>query len=152
MVNTNSKEFRAKVQAHIRSRVKGMGGLTGLFKDCENLAKIDRRNFYWGAYHYVRDSGTFPIYRSDILDVMHKWGLTDDKRLLKWRNWMGDVGPEYLYYHLVALNIERMYEAYLKTKAAPKKVVKKKPKTKTVTERVPMTFGMVEQSKVVKRK
>lgn len=147
MVNTNTKEFRDKVQAHIRTRVKGMGGLTGLFRDCEHLAKADRRNFYWGAYHYVRDSGTFPIYRSDIMEVMHRWGLTDDAKLLKWRNWMGDVGPEYLYYHLVALNIERLYEASKKAKATPKKKATKK----RVTTAVPMTFGAMTQTKTVRR-
>ena len=37
MVNTNTKEFRNKIQAHIRNYMKGMGGTTGLFKDIQYL-------------------------------------------------------------------------------------------------------------------
>lgn len=151
MVNTNSKEFRAKVQAYIRRSVYGDGGVTRLFKDCEYLAKSNRTNFYHGAYEYVMGGG-FAISNYDIVNDMKKWGLTDEKKLWNYRTWNGDVGPIYLYAHLIASNTERMYEQYKKKKAAPKKVVKKKPKTKTVTERVPMTFGMVEQSRTVRRK
>ena len=124
MVNTNTKEFREKVQAHIRNEVRGQGGLTAMFRQMESLmrttyANSNRRIYptpYASAYYMV-EGGDFLIYNSDILKELHRWGLTDDRRLENWRNAKGDVGEFFLYAHLMAREMERMYEAYQKEHA-----------------------------------
>ena len=135
MVNTNSKEFRDKVQAHIRYMMKGRGGITAMVHQIDSLMNdknANGRREYPTPYHaayYMVEGAYFLAYNSDILEEMHRWGLTDDKRLLKWRNWKGQTGPFYLYAHIMASNVERMYEQAKKPRMV-KKVVKKTTKAK----------------------
>lgn len=124
MVNTNSKEFREKVQAYIRRSMSGYGGTTALFRYMEQLK--GRGTPYHGAYEYVMGAGGgFLVYNSDIVEQLKRWGLTDEKKLWNYRTWKGDVGPMYLYAHLIAINAERMYENSKKGKPISKPAKKK---------------------------
>ena len=123
MVNTNSKEFREKVQAYIRRQMAGNGGMTALYREMNHLK--GRGTMYHGAYEYVMGGGML-VYNIDIVEQLKRWGLTDEKKLWNYRTWKGDVGPLYLYAHLIAINAERMYEQSLKAKTTPKKKVAKK--------------------------
>lgn len=124
MVNTNSKEFRDKVQAHIRNQMRGRGGLTAMFNQMESLMRStytnSNRRIYptpYASAYYMVEGAYFLVYNHDILQEMHRWGLTDDRRLEKWKNWKGQEGEFYLYAHLMAREMERMYEAYQKEHA-----------------------------------
>lgn len=125
MVNTNSKEFREKVQAHIRNFMKGMGGMTSLFHDIEYLMKRDRTSAYRAAYEYCLGGG-FQIGQYNALQTLKRWGLTDEKRLWSYKDNRGDEGPEVLYWHLVSKEVSKMYEDWKEGKPLTKKPAKKK--------------------------
>ena len=125
MVNTNSKEFREKVQAHIRNYMKGMGGVSNLYADMEYLMRSRRMSAYKAAYEYCLGGG-FIVGHAKAAETLKRWGLTDEKRLWSYKDAYGDEGPEVLYWHLIAKEAAKMYEDHLKNKAKPKKVAKKK--------------------------
>jgi hypothetical protein len=123
MVNTNSKEFREKVQAHIRTQLRGKGGVTKIVEDIDSYTRPfgnGRRISVSGAAEMMLDAPDFLFTYYDINRQLHKWGLTDDKRIQQFRGYGG--GEWGLYKALMISNIVRMYEDAKK----PKKIVKKK--------------------------
>lgn len=129
MVSTTSKEVSLKIQAHVKNCMKGMGGVSSLFKTMDSLM-VRRPGYeysvtpYAAAYKCV-EGGLFLAYNTDIIAELHRWGLTDDKRINNYRALNGNVGPFDLYAHLMAREIAKMYEQAKKPKKVVKKAVRK---------------------------
>ena len=129
MVNTNTKEFREKVQAHIRTQLKGKGGVTKIVEDIDSYTRPygnGRRISVYGAAEMMLDAPEFLFTYYDIERQLHRWGLTDDKKIEKFRGYGG--GSWGLYKALMISNIVRMYEDMKKPKktVAKKKTVRRK--------------------------
>lgn len=129
MINTNSKAFREKVQAHIRTQLKGNGGVTRIVTDIDQYTKpsYDGRRFSKAlAAEMMLEAPEFLYMYPDIRRQLHRWGLTDDRKINSYRGYGGGVWG--LYKAIMIPNILRMYEDT------------KKPKAKTVRKRVARRF------------
>ena len=135
MVNTNSKEFRENVRAHIRTQLRGKGGVSKIVRDIDNYTAQTK----YGIEHHikprtVREAAEMMIEAPEFLfdsysqrTQLHRWGLTDDKRIDRFNNY-GGVWD--LYKAIMVKEIISMYSEMKKPKSVKKKVVKKTTKAK----------------------
>lgn len=125
MTGTYTKAIIVKNQNHIKNQFKGMGGMTAFVQMVDDY----RRDVSWkgvmtpySAIAYIVTIANEFLWRDeDIIRYLHSLGLTDDKRIMKYKwsyRYAGDLieedGPMALYASLMARDGEKLYESWVK--------------------------------------
>lgn len=107
MVGTNDKKVLDMAEAHILNQMKGNGGVTAFVSQINYMREPIRK-----AIAKMVEGGDFLIYNQDIIRTLHRWGFTDDKRIMNYKGYAG--GPLGLYTAVMVNAGSRLYEKYAK--------------------------------------
>lgn len=121
MTGTYTKEIITRNQNHIKSYFEGNGGMTAFVRQVDVYMDAPNRMTPYHAIANMAMDGYFLIYTTDVVKYLHRLGLTDDKKLdkFKWSyNSYGvrhDIdGPMALYTALLARDGAKLYESWVK--------------------------------------